>query len=228
MVRRPLSGRWENRRAGLPTVMKIPRDKHEADRVGSVKVARHLSNIISPPIMFAALGLALGVYERPIRPGLVWGFVYGSIVTLIPMMVVAALLRSGRISDLHMSHTNERHIPYLVAVGAGALAYGVIRLFDGPELLLCLSVLNIITLGALGLINTQWLISIHATAAAATWLIATLVFGPVVGLILLPLVILICYIRLFLQRHTLAQVLAGVVLGLSVVLLLRAFGCFVV
>lgn len=206
--------------------MTVPRDTHEADRVGSVKLARRLSNIISPPIMFAAIGLALGVYERPVLPGLAWGFVYGLIVTLIPMAVVLTFLRTGRISDLHMSHTSERHIPYLIAVAAGIIAYLVIRLFDGPELLLCLSVSNIITLGALGLINTQWLISIHATAAAATWLIATLVFGPVVGLILLPLVILICYIRLFLKRHTLAQVLAGVALGLAVVLVLRAFGCF--
>jgi membrane-associated phospholipid phosphatase len=207
--------------------MKVPRDRHEADRVGSVKVARHLSNIISPPIMFAAVGLALGIYERPIRPGLIWGLVYGLIVTMIPMAVVFVFLRTGRIGDLHMSHTSERHIPYLVAVGAGALAFAVIRLLNGPVLLQCLAVLNIITLGALGLINTQWLISIHATAAAATWLIATLIFGPVVGLVLLPLVVLICYIRLYLKRHTLAQVLAGIALGLTVVLVLRAFGCFI-
>jgi membrane-associated phospholipid phosphatase len=79
----------------------------------------------------------------------------------------------------------------------------------------------------LGLINTRWLISIHATAAAATWLIATLVFGWLIGLILLPLLILICWIRVYLKRHTPAQVLAGIALGLSAVLLLRAFGCFV-
>lgn len=207
--------------------MKAPRDRHEADRVGSVRLARHLSNIISPPIMFAAIGLALGIYERPIRPGLIWGLVYGVIVTVTPMVVVVYLLRTGRIGDIHMSHTNERHIPYLVAVLSGAIAYLVLVLFDGPYLLRCLAVFNIITLGALGLINTRWLISIHATAAAATWLIATLIFGPVVSLILLPVAVLICYIRLFLKRHTVAQVLAGVALGMGIVLIMRAFGCFI-
>lgn len=192
-----------------------------------VRVARTLSNIISPPIMFAATGLALSIYERPGWPGLIWGVVYSLLIALSPMIVVFYLLRTGRIQDIHMSAIGERHIPYLTAVIAGALAYVLLIVFDGPELLRCLAILSIITLGLLGLINTRWLISIHATAAAATWLIAALVFGWVVGLVLLPLLILICWIRLYLKRHTPAQVLAGVAVGLSAVALMRLLGCFV-
>ena len=59
-------------------------------------------------------------------------------------------------------------------------------------------------------------------------MIATLVFGWLTGLILLPLLILISWIRLYLKRHTPAQVLAGIGLGFSAVLLLRALGCFAV
>ena len=44
------------------TVMTVPRDQHVGDRTGMVRLARILSNIISPPIMFALLGLALGVH----------------------------------------------------------------------------------------------------------------------------------------------------------------------
>ena len=192
-----------------------------------VRVSRILSNIISPPIMFAAIGLALGVYERPFWPGLGWGLFYSLMVALTPILVILYLMRMGRIGDLHMSATHERHIPYLTSVISGAVAFVVLSLFDGPVLLRCLAVLSIITLGALGLINTQWLISIHATAAAATWMIATLVFGWVVSAVLLPFVILISAIRLYLKRHTPAQVLAGIALGISTVLVMRAFGCFV-
>ncbi|WP_374689589.1 phosphatase PAP2 family protein [Promineifilum sp.] len=207
--------------------MRVPRDTHKADRVGSVRLARHLSNIISPPTMFAATGFALGVYERPFWPGVGWAVLYGLFSVLSPMFVVLFLLRTGRIGELHMSATNERHIPYLSGLISGGAAYALLALMDGPQLLRCLAIMNLITLGALGLINTRWLISIHATAAAATWLIASLVFGWGVGLVLLPVAVFICYIRLFLQRHTPAQVLAGVALGLSVVLILRALGCFV-
>lgn len=207
--------------------MTVPRDTHKADRIGMVRVARTLSNIISPPIMFAITGLALGVHERPFWPGLAWGAVYSLLIALTPMVVILYLLRSGRISDIHMSAIHERHIPYLIAVTSSAVAYALLVLFDGPILLRCLAILSFITLGALGLINTRWLISIHATAAASTWLILSLVFGWVVSLVLLPFVVLICLIRLYLKRHTPAQVLAGVALGVSGVLLMRLFGCFI-
>jgi membrane-associated phospholipid phosphatase len=207
--------------------MTAPRDLNKADRVGMVRVARTLSNVISPPIMFAATGLALGLHERPGWPGLVWGVVYSLLITVAPMLVIFYLMHIGRIQDLHMSATNERHIPYLAGVISGAVALALLLLFDGPESLVCMAILSMITLGALGLINTRWLISIHATAAAATWLIATLVFGGLVGFILLPLLILICWIRVYLKRHTPGQVLAGIALGLSAVLLMRALGCFV-
>lgn len=206
--------------------MTVPRDTHEADRVGMVGVARLLSNVISPPVMFALTGLALGVHARPFWPGLAWGAVYSALIALTPLLVIVYLMRIGRITDLHMSATNERHIPYLAAVLSGAAALVILRFFDGPELLRCLAILSIITLGMLGLINTRWLISIHATAAAATWLIATLIFGWVVGLVLLPVLVLIAWIRLYLKRHTPPQVLAGIALGLSAVLLMRALGCF--
>ncbi len=207
--------------------MTVPKDTHEADRVGMVRAGRILSNVISPPVMFALIGLALGVYERPFWPGLAWGFVFGLMVALVPLLVILYLMRIGRISELHMSNTSERHIPYLTSVITGMLTFVIITVFDGPVLLRCLSILSTITLGALGLINTKWLISIHATAAAATWLIATLIFGWVVGLIFLPFLVLISWVRLYLKRHTPAQVLAGIALGFSTVLLMRMLGCFI-
>lgn len=207
--------------------MTVPKDTHEADRVGMVRAGRILSNVISPPVMFALIGLALGVYERPFWPGLAWGFVFGLMVALVPLLVILYLMRIGRISELHMSNTSERHIPYLTSVITGMLTFVIITVFDGPALLRCLSILSTITLGALGLINTKWLISIHATAAAATWLIATLIFGWVVGLIFLPFLVLISWVRLYLKRHTPAQVLAGIALGFSTVLLMRMLGCFI-
>ena len=207
--------------------MAAPRDLREEDRVGTVKLARTLSNVISPPTMFALTGLALAIYETSIWPGLAWGIFYSVLIALTPLAVIFYLLRSGRIADLHMSSTGERHIPYLTAVISGTIAYLILTWFNGPLLLRCLAILSVLTLGALSLINTRWLISIHATAAAATWLIATLVFGWVVGMLLFPILVLICWIRLYLKRHSPAQVLAGVAVGLTIVLIMRAFGCFI-
>ncbi len=208
--------------------MSIPKDTYKADRVGWVKLARVLSNVISPPTMFAATGLALGIYERGWWPGFGWGAFYAIVTALTPMLTVIYLLRTGRIDDLHMSATHERHLPYLTAAASGAAVYALLTLLSGPALLRCLAVFNVITLSALGLINSRWLISIHATAAAATWLIVTFVFGAVAGLVALPVAVLICLVRLYLRRHTTGQIVAGAALGLTVVLAMRVAGCFVV
>lgn len=207
--------------------MTTPRDRYKADRVGMVRVARHLSDVISPPTIFAALAIALGVYERPIWPGVAWGIIYGVTASLLPILFIFYLLQAGRIGDLHMSNTGERNMPYFVGTAAALIAYVVISLLDGPELLRCLALYNIVALIALGLINTRWLISIHATSIAAAWMIVTLIFGWTWSLILLPVVVLICWTRYFLKRHTVLQILAGVALGISLVLIFRQFGCFV-
>jgi membrane-associated phospholipid phosphatase len=191
-----------------------------------VRAARHLSDVVSPPTIFAAVGIAFGIYERPILPGLAWGVIYGVIGSLLPVLFIFYLLQSGRIGDLHMSNTGERNIPYFVGVVAAFIAFGVISLLDGPDLLRCLALYNIITLTALGLINTRWLISIHATSIAGAWLMISFVFGWGWSLVLLPLVVLVCWTRYFLKRHTVAQILAGVAVGITIVLVFRQFGCF--
>lgn len=206
--------------------MSVPRDRYKADRVGMVRAARYLSDAISPPTIFAVTGIAFGVYERPIWPGVAWGIIYGVTASLLPILFIFYLLQSGRIGDLHMSNTSERNVPYVVGVLAALIAYAVINLLDGPGLLRCLALYNIVALTALGLINTRWLISIHATSIAGAWMMTTFVFGWTWSLVMLPLVVLVCWTRFYLKRHSVAQILAGVVLGVIIVLVFRQFGCF--
>ena len=207
-------------------MMTKPRDHHAGDRVGMVRLARLLSNVISPPVMFACLGLALAWRERPFWSGLAWAAVYGFFVSLAPILFVLYLLRTGRVVELHMSNTNERHLPYLVATLGSLLTLALVLLLQGPSLLRCLAVFNTVTLVAIGIINTRWLISFHLAAATALWLIVALVFGRPAGLALLPLVLLVLWLRLYLRRHTVAQVLAGMALGVGVVYTLALLGCF--
>jgi membrane-associated phospholipid phosphatase len=207
--------------------MSSPLDWHEEDRTGTVRTARLFSNIVSPPVMFALMGYLLAFASLPTLPALVWGTVYGVFVSLVPILFVLWLLKSGRVAELHMSDTRERQVPYLVAVGCAAAVYLLLVLFDGPQLLRCLAIFNMTTLAVLAAINTRWLISFHATAVAAAWAIVGLVFGWTASLLILPLVAVVIVIRLYLKRHTVAQVIAGLALGVGMVLLLTQLGCFV-
>jgi membrane-associated phospholipid phosphatase len=207
-------------------MLKKPLDYHEKARTGAVRGARLFSNIVSPPVMFAVLGLVIAWHELDFWPGLGWAVVYGLLVSLSPILFILYLLRTGRIAELHMSDTRERHLPYLSAVGFAALTLLIIHLADGPELLRCLTLFNLVELTALGLINVFWLISIHATGIMATAVIVGLIFGWGAAWALAPLVILVCWVRLFLKRHTPAQVIAGLALGVASVWAITLIGCF--
>jgi hypothetical protein len=206
--------------------MTIPKDHNSSVTKGRVHTARIFSNIVSPPAVFAVLGLALSLAALPLLQAFIWAAIYGFFVSLMPILIVIYFLHTNRIGDLHMNLPQERRIPYLVSV-TGAIIYLVLVLiFEAPELLWCLALLSLIALGSLGFINLFWKISIHAASILSATLIAGLVFGPFIALLLSPLVIIVTWVRLYLRRHTVPQVAAGLALGLVIVLALTLIGCF--
>jgi hypothetical protein len=207
--------------------MTSPRDWHAHDRTGLTLVARLFSNIVSPPVIFAVMGLVLSLYSLPLLQALAWAAIYGLFVSLLPIIFVLWLLSTGRVAELHMSDTRERNIPYVVAVVCSIVFLILANLADGPPLLRCLGLFNVVALSALALINTRWLISFHATAVAAAWAISFLVFGLQASLLVLPVVLLVVVVRLYLKRHTVAQIIAGLTLGVASVWVLTVIGCFV-
>ncbi len=209
-------------------VMTTPLDQLEQNRVGWVKAARLFSNIVSPPVIFAIVGFLVAFKAAPPPQALMWGAFYGIMVSLMPILFVLWLLHTGRVKELHMSDTRERTIPYILAVGCATTVYVVVSLFNGPELMKCLALFNIVTLAILGVVNYFWLISFHATAVSAAWLIVYLLYGPMASLLVVPFVALVAIVRLYLRRHTPAQVVAGLALGLLTVGALAQLGCFVV
>ncbi len=205
----------------------IPRDTFAENRTGLVKFARHFSNVVSPPVMFAILGVVFALRERPFWSGMGWAAVYGMIVSFAPILFVVYMLKKGRIAELHMSNTKERYLPYIAAVAFAALAYGILTLSHGPQLLRCLALFNIIELTALGIINLFSLISLHSTGIMATFMLVGLVFDwPTSFTYVFPFVIAVCWVRLYLKRHTISQIVAGIILGIVSVLSLTFIGCF--
>lgn len=208
--------------------MSLPRDFLDEHRIGLVKLARIYSNVVSPPTIFATLGIIFALKERPFWPGMGWAAVYGLLVSLAPILVVIYLLRTGKIEELHMSNTRERTIPYIAAIVCAALAFTAVYLFNGPDLLRCLALFNIIELTALALINRTWLISIHATGAMAAFVLVGLIWNWVLSLLaVMPIVISVFWVRLYLKRHSPAQIIAGGILGIVSVWVMGLFGCFV-
>ncbi len=206
--------------------MNGPRDHTSEVTIGNIRLARTFSNIVSPPIIFALLGLALSLVENELVEGLVWAAVFGFFVSLAPILFILFMMRIGKISDLHMNTRQERYLPYLVSMTTSAVVLLFINLFDGPFLLSCLTILNIVVLIILGLVNAFWLISIHTASVSAAAVILGLVFGVWAGITFLPFVVLVCLARYYLRRHTIGQITAGLLLGTVATFVMASLGCF--
>jgi hypothetical protein len=79
------------------------RDYSPASTVGWVRVARRFSNLVSPPVIFAILALALSWNELGFWDGLIWAAVFSFWVSLAPIQFVLYLLQTGRKYDQHMN-----------------------------------------------------------------------------------------------------------------------------
>lgn len=199
--------------------------KDNADSTGVVKFARYFGYVISPPVIFIILAIAVAWHETDFASGLRWGLMYGAIAALLPLSLVVYLLINNKITDISMTR-EERILPYLFAFLSAVLAYCVMRFGGGPQLLVSLGLLNMMGIGGMGLINLRSQISNHATSITSATLVAGLVFGKTIGLLLVPLLVVVCALRLFLKRHTLGQILGGVCLAMVSIAILVWFGNF--
>ena len=76
-------------------------------------------------------------------------------------------------------------------------------------------------LGALALVTTVWKVSYHAAAAGGLAALAYSLEGATVGLSLLSVAGLVAWARVRLRRHTRAQVAAGLLTSMPVLVLDR-------
>jgi hypothetical protein len=201
-----------------------PLDLSARSREVAVRIARIYSDVFSPMSTSAMLGFAVSWFVSPFWEGLGWGALHGVLVSLIPILFILYLLRSGRIADLHIKNRRERHLPYMVGTLCSLLALVLVHVLGGPDLLQTLLISNVTGLAALGLVNAFWQISSHLASITSAVLFAGFVYGWLVGLALAPFIALTFGARLFLRRHTVTQLVAGMALGATPVLALASVG----
>jgi hypothetical protein len=197
----------------LTVMHTTPRDQQPYVGKFWVTAARRVSDILSPPLVFAVFGAILAITSQPNLSGLLWAVYYGFLISLLPLFSVIYLVRTGQAKDIHISDQRQRRIPYLFSIFGAVLVYITVRLFPGPPLLGSLAAGNIIGLSALALINQVWLISNHTASITMVTVFTGLVFGGMAALVLVPLVVVVFLARWFLRRHTLSQLVAGVLVG---------------
>lgn len=179
---------------------------------GRSVTARWITEVLAPPFTVTATLLVLGSHADGL-PGLREAALAVLFVAAIPYAVVIAGVLTGRWKDRMLTTRSQRYIPILSNMFFASIGLALMLVRDAPTELAAFIAAVIGTQAVLYLVNFAWKISFHSGGSAGMSVVVAYEFGGWMLAILLPVVFLICWARVHLQEHTLAQVAAGVPVG---------------
>jgi len=177
-------------------------------------LARSLSTVFNPFLTAFAL-FALLSHVGATSTLDFWRLLFLStfFVSVGPMLYVFWLDATERISDLDMSVREERELVFSAFVIFDVLGVATLWIAHAPRLMIAAMLGYLVSTLIVQYITRYWKISTHAIGITAPLAAMTLLYGrqPLPFLVLVPMV---CWARVYLKAHTIAQVLAGI--GLAV------------
>ena len=176
------------------------------------RVARVITEALQPPITVGLL-LLLSPAMEPGYPGTVWfGAVAVLFVCVLPLAAVVVLVRMGKVTDRHVSDRRQRFPVLAMSVVSLLAGLGVLLAINAPYSVIVVVLAIVGGVVVLAVISLFWKISGHAGAIALTTVITVLILGaPWIPLLLL--IPAVGWSRVVLRAHTVAQVVAGALVG---------------
>ena len=176
-------------------------------------LARILSTIFNPFLTALALFVILSHVQAHNTNEFWWLLFTSTFFTSIgPMLFIFWLYASDRISDLDMSIREEREKVFFVFVMFYLAGTATLWFTNAPKLLVASMAGYTLATAVVQYITRYWKISTHAVGITAPLVALSLLYGgqPLPFLVLIPMV---CWARVYLRAHTIAQVIAGTFLA---------------
>jgi hypothetical protein len=189
----------------------------------------HVISLLANPLFVAIPTLGIVAFSTAPNAGqaLLWWMIT-LVMSIVPFFFIRRGVKRGHLSDVHVSRREQRLVPLLVGIGSVVIVYILLLvLHTSPAMIATLSAV-IIVLGIAAAITKFWTkISFHLIGVAGAVTVFGILFGPLVGLLLAPLILLVGWARWLVRAHTPLQALGGTVLAVSVTLaIFRLFGIF--
>lgn len=198
------------------------------------KILQSVSNCMHPLLMltYAAVALVLFTPLAILPLGLKFNIVGMVFVCtcMIPVLVISILFKLGVVGHWALRDRADRGVPLGINVFAYVLCAYILTKMQFPNWALTFYY------GAVGLafvcwiVSYWWKISAHATGIAGLTTAAMLLYlrFPFMMPECLPFICivatgLLCSIRVYLGRHTMAQITAGTAVGIVTMLVTNAF-----
>jgi hypothetical protein len=146
------------------------------------------------------------------RAGLGWGALGALFTAALPTVFIDRGVRTGRWADRNVGAKRARLIVLGFILASVAIGLILLSVLGAPRMLTGYVACMLASVAVLAAITTVWKISIHCAVASGSVCLLALVYNPFV----LPgyaLIALLAWSRVKMTDHTLAQALAGTVLG---------------
>jgi membrane-associated phospholipid phosphatase len=191
-------------------------------------VSRQLAHVISlvlnpltNPIIAFTLLVGAG-YGLGSSSGILILFTAVFFASLVPIGYVLYLKRTRRIDSIDVDDRTKRLVPLAVGIASSLLGYYLLIRMGAPilasGLMFCFAVNTLLIL----VITRWWKISIHATGMGGPLVALSYQFGWIIAPFYL-LVLVVAVARVVLDKHTVAQVTSGALLGMGMTALQLQF-----
>ncbi len=180
-------------------------------RQGSTAWARRVTYWLEPKNWLIVTVVLIG-WHADGRAGIGWGLLAALFTAVLPTLFIGYGIRRGRWGDRNVGARRPRLIVLAFITSSVAACLVLLVAAGAPRLLTGYLAFMLGSVAVLALVTVVWKISIHCAVASGSVTILSLLFGPLV-LPLYVLVALLGWSRVALKDHTVAQVVAGAVLG---------------
>jgi membrane-associated phospholipid phosphatase len=178
------------------------------------RAASIVTEVCSPAVVVVLLPLAVAWHATGHRFGatVLWGLVVAVFSSVLPMAFIVRGARLGRWDGHHVRNRDGRTVPLLLCLASTALGLAILLFGHAPRDVTALDVAMLVTLFACTIVTRWWKISLHSAVAGGAVATLVLLYGPFF-LVLVPFVGLIGWSRVAVRDHTVAQVIAGALIG---------------
>ncbi|MFF2041893.1 hypothetical protein ACFVVX_15805 [Kitasatospora sp. NPDC058170] len=180
--------------------------------MSTTTIARTVTDVLQPRNALLAGLTCLGVAAAGSWTGIGWGLLAALCAGIIPATYIEWERKRGTWGDRHVVDRTKRAPIFFVILGSIGFGTVVMVLGHAPrDILVAMIALWVMTVGLLG-INTAWKISVDSAVACAVVTMLAVVHSPW-WIAAYPLVIAVCWSRVALTYHSVAQTAAGAALG---------------
>ena len=176
------------------------------------RAAAWVTEVFQPPVV-VSIQLLISPLAEPGFPGTIgYGALAAMVVCVLPLIVLLVLVRLGKVTDHHVSDRKQRAPVLLMALACIAVGLLVRAAAGAPQSVVAMVLAVVGGVAVLAAVSPFWKMSGHAAAVSCAAVVSVLMLGAAWAP-LLVLVPAVCWSRVVLRAHTVAQVVAGALFG---------------